>query len=296
MQHQTTVSALKSMPTLNRSHRTIVTYYDQCFWHYRLVWFNRASLAMHLGYWDDQTYSHSQALLNMNRRLAAIADVQPGESILDAGCGVGGSAIWLAKRFDVHVAGITLSEDQARRARRYAVAQRLANKVQFLCQDYAQTAFLSGTFDLIWAIESVCHSNDKVAFLTEARRLLKPRGRLVIADGWATETQSARSDLMQSWLKGWAVPVEHFVTSDAFLDCLADAGFGSIAFTDITPHILPASRRLYRLSLYSYPLARLLAALKVCSRVEINNVLAARDQYRSLSRGLWRYGIVYAGK
>jgi tocopherol O-methyltransferase len=69
---------------------------------------NSSALAMHYGFWDKETSNHAEALINMNRALATRAEVRPGDHVLDAGCGIGGSAIWLARDFGVRVVGITL--------------------------------------------------------------------------------------------------------------------------------------------------------------------------------------------
>jgi cyclopropane fatty-acyl-phospholipid synthase-like methyltransferase len=71
---------------------------------------------IHYGFWDEKTKSHIQSLENMNRILAERLQIRPGNKILDAGCGVGASAIWLAKNYDVEVTGITISELQCKKA------------------------------------------------------------------------------------------------------------------------------------------------------------------------------------
>src|SRR6266480_8097043 len=96
---------------------------------YRMLWLNPQNRAIHFGYWDEHTHSHTESLLNMNRVLASHLDIRSGQRILDAGCGVGGSAIWLAKTFDVEVVGITLADSQVDRARHHARQQGVADRV-----------------------------------------------------------------------------------------------------------------------------------------------------------------------
>ncbi len=107
--------------------------------------------------------------------------------MLDAGCGLGGSAIWLAQQFGAEVVGVNLVASQVYRARRSAYRHGVSDRVRFERRDFTRTGFPEGNFDVVWAIESICHTSDKPAFLVEARRLLKPGGRLVVADLFRTQ-------------------------------------------------------------------------------------------------------------
>src|ERR1700680_3531643 len=125
----------------------IPPYYDQAWLDYRLLWLNPQTLAIHFGYWEKRTRSHAQSLLAMNRVLASHLGIRSGQRILDAGCGVGGSAIWLAKTYDVEVVGITPVASQVARAHRYAQEQGVADRVSFEQQDYTHTEFPDASFD-----------------------------------------------------------------------------------------------------------------------------------------------------
>ena len=74
------------------------------------------SRSLHYGYWDDSVKNFHEALLNLNKVLAEIAEIKEGENILDAGCGVGGSSLWLAKRKNCTVKGISLNKRQIDKA------------------------------------------------------------------------------------------------------------------------------------------------------------------------------------
>jgi tocopherol O-methyltransferase len=146
--------------------------------------------------------------MNMNRALAQRSDLQPGQRVLDAGCGIGGSSVWLAKTYGMQVVGITPVASQVARARRHARQQGVEDLVRFDQQDYLHTTFPDESFDVVWALESVCHAPDKSSFLAEARRLLKPGGQLVVAEYFRTRRPCAAGDerLLHSWLDGWAIP------------------------------------------------------------------------------------------
>ena len=87
-------------------------YYDGTWLDYRLLWLNKSNYAIHFGYWDGETRSHSGSLTNLNSVLAKRIGIEPGMRVLDAGCGAGGSALWLARTCDVDVVGITPVQSQ----------------------------------------------------------------------------------------------------------------------------------------------------------------------------------------
>ncbi len=117
--------------------------------------------------------------------LQQLENPQPGAipiRILDVGCGVGGSAVYLAERWGkgVQITGITLSGVQADYATRLARSRGLEN-VSFLKCDAMNQAFAAGSFDIIWSLESEMHMPDKERFMLEMARLLKPGGRVIVA-------------------------------------------------------------------------------------------------------------------
>jgi cyclopropane-fatty-acyl-phospholipid synthase len=105
--------------------------------------------------------------------------LQPGERILDVGCGWGAFALHAAREYGVHVTGITLSEPQAQLARERAEAAGLADKIDIRVMDYRE---ISGeTFDAIASIGMVEHVGSANIDLYAAKlySLLKPGGRLL---------------------------------------------------------------------------------------------------------------------
>ncbi len=269
-------------------------YYDQTWLDYRLLWLNRENRALHFGYWDATTRNHAESLINTNQVLARQIGIRSGQRILDAGCGVGGSAIWLAKTYGVEVVGITPVRSQVLRARRYASKHGVADRVSFDEQDYASTRFPDATFDVIWAIESVCHAPDIRRFLAEARRLLRSGGRLGLVEymRFRRPYPLADEELLHSWLSGWAIP--DLATGDEFLQWSAAEGFPDARLVDITTHVEPSLRRLHRLAVLCWPFARALRAAGLRSEMQHGNIRGARDQYRAVKRGLWFEAILTA--
>jgi tocopherol O-methyltransferase len=272
----------------------IVGYYDETWLDYRMLWLNRDNLAVHFGYTDDSTRGHTDALKNMNRVLADRAQIQPGERVLDAGCGVGGSSLWLATERSARVVGITLAARQVTMARSHAVRRGLADRVHFDVADFTATPFPDASFDIVWAVESLCHAPRKAAFYQEAARLLRPGGRVVVADfiRAARPLDPTGEQLLHEWLDGWAVP--DIDTSAEHLGHLAAAGFTDARLDDVTVHTRPSLRRLYRMAYWTYPLAVLGRVTGIRSEIQHGNVIASIRQYQALRHGAWFYSILSA--
>jgi len=276
--------------------KKIVRYYEETFIDYFFVLGLWQHLGMHYGFYDRPKQPLKDAILNMNRVLADKASIKSGMKVLDAGCGVGGSAIWLASNKGVEVTGITLVENQRIKAEKLAKKHGVTNKTFFLVCDYFKTGFPDNSFDVVWAIESVCYAEDKEAFLREVKRILRPHGRLVIADFWKKKSKLSpeENELMMKWLDGWAMPELSTITK--FEDELRKADFRNIQYDNVTDNILPFSQWLYRRGLIAYPIAKILEWLKIRSGIGTGNVKAAILQNKTLKKHLWAYVIFTAQK
>jgi tocopherol O-methyltransferase len=283
-------------PNTNMGPGAVQRYYDETWLDYRVLWLNRRNLAFHFGYHDEGTASHADALINTNRVLAARARVGAGSRVLDAGCGLGGSGFWLARNRGATVVGVALGHEQVARAHRLAHAQQLSARAGFLQADFTSTPFRSASFDVVWALESLCHAPEKAAFYREAARLLRPGGRLVVADFMLVRRSldPRQTQRLREWLDGWAIP--HLSTVEEHRRDAEKAGLGEATVEDFTTRARPSLRRLYRIARYTYPLAWTARRLGIRSAVQHGNVIGAVRQYQALRDGCWMYGVLCATK
>nr|WP_298928712.1 cyclopropane-fatty-acyl-phospholipid synthase family protein [uncultured Erythrobacter sp.] len=104
------------------------------------------------GYWprDDMTLGEAQTAKLAH--IAAKLAIKPGQKVLDIGCGWGGMAIFLAQNYDVHVTGITLSEEQIALAKERVENAGVADKVAIELVDYRDFAKAGRKFDRIVSV------------------------------------------------------------------------------------------------------------------------------------------------
>lgn len=274
----------------------IVNYYEQCQVDYEIVWHLNSQMCMHYGYWDDTTPTLRAALRNMNAKLAAFAEIKPNEKILDAGCGVGGSSFFLSKNFGCEAEGITLSRQQVNYAKQKAKEFGLSDKINFSVCNYLYTNFPDNYFDVVWAIESVCHAPDKKNFLEEAFRVLKKGGRLVVADFFSNSEKynNDSNSWLQKWANTWAVP--SFECLDLFSTNAAGIGFKNIHSRNNTSHIMPTAKRLYYCFIPGVICDNFLRIFGKRTPLNKANVRSTLYQYKSLKAGMWSYHFFKATK
>lgn len=263
---------------------------------------------MHFGF-DRDLPKGGSPTTNLVRYLAGLAGLlpvaqdKPGAAgavrprVLDAGCGVGGSSIWLTREAGADCVGITLVEDQARHARAFAARDAAGRagdegpKANFLVNDFTVAAFKPESFDVVWAIESFDYAPDKEAWVKQMFGLLKPGGRLVIADGFRNPgtLNPAQQRAYGHFLSGWAVP--HLCTFEELEAWARGAGFETTHAEDVSADVMLHSRRIQRFGWVFIPMRAILRVLRLTSREKLGNAYATLYQYRTLKQGLWSFGV-----
>jgi MPBQ/MSBQ methyltransferase len=165
-----------------------------------------------------------------------------GTTVLDVGCGIGGSSRILARDYGFSVTGITISPQQVQRAQQLTPKTLTA---QFLVDDAMALSFPDASFDVVWSIEAGPHMPDKAIFARELMRVLKPGGILVVAD-WnqrddrRTPLNFWEKPVMRQLLDQWSHPA--FSSIEGFAELLSATGFveGDVMTADWTEQTIPS--------------------------------------------------------
>jgi len=144
--------------------------------------------------WFFDTILFRGKLWELRQRTADLAQIQPGEKVLDVGCGTGTLAMEVEPRVGAmgRVVGIDPGEQQIARARSKATRRGLS--IEFQIGVTEQLDFPDQTFDVVLSTIMMHHLSDtlKRQGLAEIARVLKPGGRLVIADFKRAEERPAQ--------------------------------------------------------------------------------------------------------
>ncbi len=279
------------------STKEINDYYAFSKLDYRLYNTRASDLSMHYGIWDEATQSHRDALANENRVVANAVNIRRRDHVIDLGCGYGSTAVWLAKHLGCRVTGITLSKDQVADARRLARRRKVEGLVTFCTMDFHRTRFADSTFDAAISIESISHSSQKLRVLAETWRILKPGGRIAVADAYFRRDPKSLSplekDIATACFEGVHVPP--LPRKEQFENWLVDAGFSNVRWFDKTPCILPTAERVNRLGRLLLPVSRLFSVLGLRS-LQVSHMKAFVNQFYAFRDGIGLYGVFSARK
>ena len=166
----------------------------------------------------------------------------PGTTVLDVGCGIGGSSRILARDYGFVVTGVTISPNQVRRARELTSSEL---SVKFQIDDAMALSFPDASFDVVWSVEAGPHMPNKAVFARELLRVLKPKGVLVVADWNQRDDRQVplrfwERSVMRQLLDQWSHPA--FASIEGFSELLEATGLvdGKVMTGDWTEQTLPS--------------------------------------------------------
>ncbi|MEY3964164.1 MAG: hypothetical protein RLZZ106_1419 [Cyanobacteriota bacterium] len=150
-----------------------------------------------------------EAFVHALVRWSGLDQLPPGSRVLDVGCGIGGSARILARDYGLDVLGISISPAQIARARQLTPAQ--LGQCRFAVMDALDLQLADGSFDAVWSVEACPHMPDKQRYADELLRVLRPGGRLAVADWNRRDPAEGAMNRRERWvmrqlLEQWAHP------------------------------------------------------------------------------------------
>lgn len=274
-------------------YRNIQKFYDASSGLWEETWGEH----MHHGYYGpDGTAQrdHYQAQIDLIEEMLRWGGVNRALNILDVGCGIGGSSLYLADKFNARVTGITLSPIQAKRAGERAAIAGLKNRARFEVADALHPPFEPASFDLIWSLESGEHMPDKQRFLQAAYEMLSPGGKFLMA-AWChrplpPELSLTEQRFLQRLYNVYHLP--YIISIQEFRDIAEETGFRDIEITDWTRAVSPFWKAVVRSAFRWKSLRGLLRA----GWPTIKGALAMNLMIRGYRSGLVRFGVLQGTK
>lgn len=222
------------------SRDAVARYYDRNTPRFLALGGGAASQSIHRALWGPGVTSHAAAADYVNRLIGDAIEalvLEDNATVLDFGCGVGGTLFALARRFPgLGLHGVTISRRQAELAGRFAAAQGLAANCSFFCGDF-ESADFDVTADVAIAVESMVHARSPTAFLASVARQLKTGGTLLVVDDFiarSEESAEARA-VLRDFRAGWRL--SSLTSIPDFVAAAEAAGFAPDESRDLTPLI-----------------------------------------------------------
>lgn len=174
------------------------------------------------------------------RRLRRVGSGDGKVHVLDLGCGVGASMIYLAEHAPIAATGVTLSGLQAKLARERIAERGLTERVQCLEGSYLELPESVRVAQLAFSIEAFIHGPDPAAFFEAAARYVAPGGLLLIFDDFLSERAAGRlsprdARVLREVREGWLA--NSLVTVKQASELASQAGFALETNDDLTPRL-----------------------------------------------------------
>ena len=203
----------------------------------------------HWGLWEPGVRSRYEAFLRSNQILVEGLEISSRTRILDVGCGIGGFAVWAARKFGCHVTGITICSAHARLAAQHAKQRGVGHLCEFAQMNMDRMRFPGNPFDLVVNQESFTHSIDKSRYLSSLVDVLSPGGTWRCIDTVIVPAKHRSADarrLSKSVREGFCVPSLPSLRETQRM--LRVAGFVNVRTTDLSARVLPNHDRMEPLS------------------------------------------------
>lgn len=274
----------------------VINYYDVTQPFYELLWHGKA-LGLHYGFWIKNVSNREEAIVKENEVLANYANIKAGSLVLDAGCGIGGSGIWLAEKREAQVIGLNLVNKQLTKGKELVGKKGLSQKVDFVEGDYQELPFKNDAFDVFWSLESIEHATDIDSLIREAFRVVKPGGKIVIAATFLGEKKISDEEKRQIEVgQAAAGCFNDFRTADAVSKVLKQIGFMCVKNLDVTRWVMKSAEQMAKMCRWGLPVAKRLAAHHL-----VSPILIANNQWGIYQEGLFKsratsYNILLAEK
>jgi len=168
-----------------------------------------------------------------------LLSLSPGSRVLDVGCGIGGSAFYMAEKYGATVVAIDLSTNMLAigRDRLNKLPTNIQEKVSFEFGDITEQTYAAGSFDVIYSRDTILHIANKQKLFSLFHSWLAPGGRLLITD--YCQGDKVLSPSFLSYVKQREY---NLTTVKQYGALLQKAGFTDVQATDSTDRFIQILR------------------------------------------------------
>jgi len=164
------------------------------------------------------------------KELISLSGFTPDMHILDVGCGIGGSTRRLSHETSCRVTGIDLSDAYIDTAQRLTQLLNMQERVAFHAASALDLPFADSSFDGVWSLQMNMNVEDKLSWLQETHRVLKPGGRAVLYEVCGHKNTPLHFPV--PWAQDSSM--SFLVPPESFRDVITAAGFDIAVWTDKT--------------------------------------------------------------
>lgn len=194
---------------------------------------------IHPGFLEGDDDDIWEAALRATARLAELAHINMGASVLETACGVGGTARYIAAKRGARIVATNIARSQLAIADEWTRNAPGAERIRFEFADYHELPYDDSSFDVYWCQDSLLFSSDRPRALAEAARVLRPGGTIAISDLVVVGTPAPDAAALLT-----EISAPGFWSPGDYRRGLAAAGFGTILVEDWSRHALPSFDRL----------------------------------------------------
>lgn len=196
----------------------------------------------HWGYFPSNNVSLETATDLLIDKMAEKVVIKKDSRLLDIGCGIGTPALYLNRKFNCQINGVSNSPNGINKANDNAHKNNVSEKVSFYLRDALSTEFESNSFDVVWVMEMSHLISNKQGLIDECFRVLKKGGELVLCDLMFVKYPKAKQIL--EWQKSLMILEKVFGqarldTLEYYKNLLQNSGFNNILVENVSSNVIP---------------------------------------------------------